>query len=104
MRDNAASFVSANCAILGASFDTPAENLAFAQAQGFGYPLLSDVDQTVGTVYGVVRPSTDQYAMFPKRHSYLIDPMGVLRRTYVVTDVATHATDVLADLEVLQRG
>jgi peroxiredoxin Q/BCP len=87
---------------VGASFDTPAENLEFAEAQGFDYPLLSDVDHKVGTAYDVVRDTDDQYASYPRRHSFLIDGQGVMRRVYVVTDVASHAADVLADLQELQ--
>jgi peroxiredoxin Q/BCP len=103
LRDNADSFAAANCAILGASFDTPAENLAFANVQGFEFPLLSDVDHKVGTAYHVVREPDQQYAIYAKRHSFLIDTEGFIRRVYVVTDVAIHATQVLADLEELQR-
>lgn len=104
MRDNAEHFRIANCSILGASFDTPAENLAFADAQGFAYPLLSDTDRRVGAAYGVRRPADDQYANFPKRMSFLIDGSGVVRRAYSVTDVAAHAADVLADIAVLLRA
>ena len=89
--------------IIGASFDTPAENLEFAEAQGFGYPLLSDVDRVVGSAYDVVRPADEQYSDFPRRHSFLIDDAGVIRHIYIVTDVASHANDVLVDLEKLQR-
>lgn len=89
--------------ILGASFDTPAENLAFADDQRFPYRLLSDVDRSVGQKYDVVRPADDQYSSFAKRHAFLIDPTGVVRKTYVVTDVAAHAGDVLADLHSLQN-
>jgi peroxiredoxin Q/BCP len=103
LRDNAERFSEANCAILGASFDTPAENLEFAEAQGFDFLLLSDVDRSVGATYAVVRDPDDQYASYPKRHSFLIDGEGVVRRVYVVTDVSAHATHVLADLEELQR-
>ena len=38
---------------------------------------------------------------FPRRLSYLIDPSGVIRRAYRVTDVAGHADEVLHDLEAL---
>ena len=89
--------------ILGASFDTPAENLEFADAQRFEFQLLSDVDRAVGTEYQVVRSADDQYAEFPRRHSFLIDDTGAIRRVYMVTDVAAHASDVLADLEKLKR-
>jgi thioredoxin-dependent peroxiredoxin len=102
-RDSAAAFEAANCTILGASFDTPAENLAFANAQGFEFPLLSDLDRNVGEAYQVVRQADHQYAIYPRRHSFLIDDDGVVRRVYVVTDVAIHATEVLADLAEFQR-
>ena len=103
MRDNADGFRAAECVLLGASFDTPAENLAFAEAQGFEYLLLSDTDHRVGIEYGVVRGAGDQYALFPRRYSYLIDPTGIIRRSYVVADVAAHASSVLADLQQLRN-
>jgi peroxiredoxin len=49
-----------------------------------------------------MRPAEEQYSEFPRRHSFLIDDHGVIRKTYIVTDVAQHATEVLADLEKLQ--
>jgi thioredoxin-dependent peroxiredoxin len=101
LRDSARQFEQANCVVLGASFDTSAENLAFAEAQQFGYRLLSDVDRKVGSAYEVVRASDHPYANFPERFSYLIDPTGVIRKSYAVTDVAGHAAAVLADLEKL---
>lgn len=103
MRDSATEFAAADCIVLGASFDTPAENLAFADAQGFGYRLLSDVDRAVGAAYRVVRPSDHQYSDYPQRYSYLIDPEGIIARAYDVSDVAAHAADVLADLAVLRE-
>jgi peroxiredoxin Q/BCP len=103
LRDRAHDFEIANCVILGASFDTPAENLEFATAQGFGYQLLSDVDRRVGAAYGVLRAADEQYVDYPRRHSYLIDGDGLIRRAYAVTDVATHAAEVLTDLEELSR-
>lgn len=87
--------------VLGASFDTPAENLAFAEQQEFGYRLLSDVDRTVGEAYGVKKAPDEQWADFPARKSFLIDPDGVVRKVYDVSDVAAHAGDVLADLDEL---
>jgi thioredoxin-dependent peroxiredoxin len=87
--------------VFGISFDTPEDNKAFREAQGFGYSLLSDVHKTVGAEYEVVRDADDKYANFPQRHSYLIDPHGVIRKTYVVSDVAGHAAEVLADIAAL---
>jgi peroxiredoxin Q/BCP len=87
--------------VLGVSFDDPAENQVFATAEQFGFRLLSDPTRSVGELYEVVRDADDQYASFPKRISYLIDPGGVVRRAYAVTDVSVHA-DVLTDLRRLR--
>jgi peroxiredoxin len=56
----------------------------------------------VGAQYEVVRAPGEKYAEYPKRHSYLIDPDGRIHRRYDVTDVASHADDVIADLEAAQ--
>ncbi len=87
--------------ILGASFDTPEENLAFATAQEFPYRLLSDVDHHVGVAYQVSRDAGDPYADYPRRFSFLIDPQGVIAKVYDVTDVAGHAHEVIQDLVAL---
>jgi len=88
--------------VLGASFDTVEENRAFAEAEGFAFRLLSDPDRTVGRAYAANRPDDDPLASLPKRVSYLIDPQGVIRRVYSVTDTAGHAAAVLADLAELR--
>jgi peroxiredoxin Q/BCP len=87
--------------VLGASFDRPEENRDFAQAQGFGFALLSDVDQQVGAAYEVLREGEERYAGFPQRVSYLIDPEGLIRKAYRVADVSGHAAEVLRDLAAL---
>jgi peroxiredoxin Q/BCP len=87
--------------VIGASFDSPADNKVFAEAQNFGFSLLSDVDRRVGEAYQVVRPEQERYRDFPRRVSYLIDPAGIIRRAYTVADVAGHADQVLHDVAVL---
>lgn len=89
--------------MLGASFDDVESNHSFATAQQFPFRLLSDVDRSVGGAYQAVRPSGHQYADYPERISYLIDPDGVIRRSYAVHDVAGFASVVVADLIELQR-
>lgn len=103
LRDSADRFAAADCIVLGASFDTLAANRDFASQQQFEYRLLADVDRSVGAEYQVVRDPDDQYASFPRRVSYLIDPHGIIQRSYAVTDVAGHAEHVLADLSDLQH-
>lgn len=99
LRDRADRFEELGVTILGASFDPPAENLAFARAQRFPFSLLSDTDHAVAAAYGVTRDVGDKFAEFPRRYSYLIDPDGMIARAYDVTDVAHHAEEVIADVE-----
>jgi thioredoxin-dependent peroxiredoxin len=87
--------------VLGASFDTVEDNRAFAEAESFGFRLLSDTERSVGRAYDATRPDDDPLAALPKRVSYLIDPDGVIRRSYTVTDTAGHAAEVLAELQRL---
>lgn len=101
LRDHADDFSAANCVVLGASFDTVAGNLAFAEIQGFGFSLLSDEDRTIGAAYDVIRRGDDHYERYAARYSYLIDPEGIIRRSYDVSDVESHADEVLADLRAL---
>jgi peroxiredoxin Q/BCP len=104
LRDRAEQFQAAGCLIVGLSFDTPDENRAWAEEQCFGFPLLSDVDHSVGRLFGVERDPDDQYAAFPRRVSYLVDPDGVIRKTYAVAGVQDHAAAVLSALADLSRG
>ena len=104
LRDRAEDFAAAGCTVVGMSFDTPSENRAWADAQAFGFKLLSDEDHEVGRVYEVERDSDDQYAAFPLRVSYLVDPDGIIRKTFAVSGVADHATEVLQALGALPRA
>jgi thioredoxin-dependent peroxiredoxin len=90
--------------VLGASFDPPEDNRRFAEDQGFPFRLLSDVGRSVGAMYEVVREPDDPYVDYARRLAYLIDPDGVIHRSYDVTDVAGHADQVVADLEAAQHS
>ena len=102
LRDRSAAFDAAGVVILGASFDTVADNLVFAEAQGFPYRLLSDTTHAVGAAYEVQRGTGDRYGDFPERLAYLIDPFGTVRVSYEVADVVGFADAVLSDLKELQ--
>jgi peroxiredoxin Q/BCP len=104
LRDRHDEFAAAGCTVIGASFDTIAENKAWSAAQGFGFRLLSDTDHVVGREYEVEREPDDQYAAFPLRVSYLIDPDGIIRKTFAVSGVADHATAVLDSLAELRAS
>ncbi len=90
--------MAAGARIIGISFDTSADNKVFAGAQEFGFPLLSDVDHSVGQAYGVERGPDEQYPDYPKRMTFLIDRDGIVAKVYEVTDVGAHTGEVLDDI------
>ena len=89
--------------MLGISFDDSAANLAFRDKFDFPYRLLSDWDEQVGVAYET-RDAGSEKVKFAKRLAYLIDPDGMIRKSYEVSDTAAFATDVLTDLAELQAG
>ena len=80
------------------SFDGPQDNRAFAEKNGFPFRLLSDEDRSVGERYETKRSDEESHPEFAKRRTYLIDPQGVIRKAYRVTDIAGHPDEVLGDL------
>jgi thioredoxin-dependent peroxiredoxin len=90
--------------IVGISFDTPEENRGFAEKNGFTFRLLSDVDREVGEMYETVRAPEESSPEYAKRRTYLIDPDGVIRKAYRVTDIPAHPDQVLADARQLMAG
>jgi peroxiredoxin len=53
--------------------------------------------------YETRAPGTDK-VKFAKRYSYLIDPNGVIAKSYEVGDVNAHAATVLSDLRSLRTA
>jgi peroxiredoxin Q/BCP len=88
--------------VLGISFDTPDDNKAFRDKFDFPFRLLSDVDEQVGVAYGTRDPGTEK-VHYAKRHAYLIDPDGVVRKAYEVKDVNAFAAEALSDLSNLRH-
>ena len=91
-----AEFESHGAAVVGISADAPEDHAAFCSSEGLVYPLLSDPGGEVSRRYGSWLPP------FSLRHTFLIDPEGVLRRVWTGVRPAGHAQEVLAALLQLQ--
>ncbi len=81
--------------VVGVSFDTVAENAAFAQKLRLPFPLLCDTDRTIGLAYGACDSVRAGYA---KRVSYLIDEQGKILKAYDAVQPRSHPAEVLADV------
>ena len=79
--------------VLGASFDAPDKNRAFAEKFGFPFKLLTF--DKVADVFGVEDPADPGW---PKRISFLIGPDGLIVKIFDPVDPTTHPAQVLAEL------
>ena len=82
--------------ILGVSFDTVAENRAFAEKFHFPFRLLCDTKREIGIAYGACDTPKDGYA---RRISYVIDPAGAIAHVFPKVDAKGHPRAVLDRLE-----
>ncbi|ASC69429.1 Rehydrin [Halomicronema hongdechloris C2206] len=85
-----------NAQILGVSADDVASHDQFCDAEGLAFPLLSDPNGTVSQLYGA------WLGFRSLRHTYVIDPEGVMRARFLGVRPAIHSQEVLAKLERLQ--
>jgi len=80
-------------AVLGISFDTAAENRAFAEKHGYTFPLLCDVERVVGRAYGACASVKDR---FPARITYVVGPDGKIEQALETREPAGQAAALLA--------
>lgn len=85
-----------NVQILGVSADDVDSHAEFCDAEGLKFPLLADTDGKVSKAYG------SWLGFISLRHTYLIDPDGILRDRFLGVQPAIHSTEVLAKLDELQ--
>jgi peroxiredoxin Q/BCP len=85
-----------NTQILGISADDVDSHAEFCDSEGLRFPLLADVDGSVSRAYG------SWLAPMSLRHTYLIDPQGVMRARFLGVNPAIHSVEVLEKLDELQ--
>jgi peroxiredoxin Q/BCP len=88
-----AAFDAANAAVVGVSADDADSHASFCSEEGLAFPLLSDPGGDVSRRYGSWIPP------FSQRHTFLIDPRGVLQARWVAVRPSGHSAEVLAELQ-----
>jgi thioredoxin-dependent peroxiredoxin len=95
-------FEQKNAIILGVSVQDEATHQKFCAKEGLSFKLLADTKYAVSSSYdslvnlGVAKLSA--------RHTFLIDPNGVVRKTYLNVNAEKHSAEVLSDLASLQEA
>ena len=86
-----------NTQILGVSIDDVDSHAEFCDSEGLKFPLLADIDGSVSKAYG------SWLGAMSLRHTYLIDPQGILRETFLGVRPSIHSQEVLARLDELSQ-
>ena len=99
-RDDYKVIVAHNTQVLGVSVDDRASHEKFASKYSLPFPLLSDENGQVAKSYqALFSLGPLKYA---KRHTFIIDPNGKIKKIYRKVDAASHSKQILADLTLLK--
>ena len=99
-RDDYKVITSHNTQVLGVSVDSSESHAEFSEKYNLPFPLLADKDGMVAKQYQAL--TSLGFIKFAKRHTFIIDPSGVLQKIYRKVDAKSHSQQILDDLKKLQ--
>lgn len=91
-----------NAVVLGVSLDSVDSHKKFCAKEGLNFKLLADTDHKVTESYGSL--TNFGVVKFAARNTFLIDPSGKIAKAYTSVDPQKHSSEVLAELELLQKS
>ncbi len=96
-RDLYPDFTKAGCVVVGVSRDSIRSHENFKARQDLPFALLSDVDETLCTLFSVIRMKSmyGKQVRGIERSTFVIDGQGVLRREWRGVKTQGHAQEVL---------
>jgi len=91
-----------NVVIVGVSVDDVDSHKGFCTKEGLNFKLLADSNHAVVEKYGSIMEYNGM--TLAARHTFLIDPSGVIRKVYLKVSPQGHSEEVLSDLQQLQAA
>jgi thioredoxin-dependent peroxiredoxin len=91
-----------NAVVLGVSVQDEETHQKFCAKEGLSFKLLADTKYEVSSSYGSL--VNLGVAKLSARHTFLIDPEGIVRKAYLDVNAEKHSAEVLADLSQLQHS
>lgn len=88
--------------ILGVSVQDEDSHQKFCAKEGLNFKLLADTKQQVSETYDSVM--NFGVAKLSARHTFLIDPQGVVRKVWLQVDPKKHSEEVLAAIDEEQKS
>src|SRR5579871_255858 len=85
-----------NAVILGVSMQDEDSHKQFCAKEGLSFKLLADTKQSVSQTYDSVMNLA--VTKLSARHTFLIDPNGIVRKVWLDVKPSTHSEEVLAAL------
>lgn len=94
-------FTRLGATVLGVSRDSIKSHQNFCTKQGFKFDLVSDADEALCNAFGVIKPKKlyGRDYVGVERSTFLIDPRGVIARSWRPVKVPGHAQAVLDALK-----
>ena len=101
-RNRRDAFLKNGYVVLGVSRDSIKKHCNFRDKNELNFPLLSDEDETVCNLYGVLKEKSmyGRKYMGIERSTFIIDEEGRLVKEYRNVKAATHVDDLLEDLGI----
>jgi len=90
-----------NAIILGVSVQDEKTHQEFCAKESLTFKLLADSRKQVSEKYGSIMNLG--ITKLSARHTFLIDPSGIIRRVWTDVDVKKHSDEVLAALDELEK-
>lgn len=94
-------FDAKNAVILGVSVQDSKSHQQFCAKESLTFKLLADTEKRVSDEYGSVLNMG--VMKLSSRHTFLIDPNGVIRKEWMDVNVKSHSDDVLAALDEFEK-
>ena len=94
-------YAALDAVVLGVSVDSVESHKKFCAKDGLNFKLLADTKHKVSDAYGSL--TNFGVVKFAARHTFLIDPSGKIAKAYTNVDPAKHNSEVLAELNQLQK-
>ena len=94
-------FTKLGATVLGVSRDSIKSHQNFCAKQGFRFDLVSDADESLCNAFAVIKPKKlyGREYVGVERSTFLIDPKGVIARSWRPVKVPGHAQAVLDELK-----
>ena len=100
LRDDFSALKNRHISVLGISLDSIQQHASFADKHQLPFPLLADQDGHIARAYQAL------FSLGPlklaKRHSFLIDPEGVIRAVFRQVKAGQHSQQILQTFDQLK--